>query len=42
MQIASGVKSVFQAQSEIWPSVDGLVQSHAAYWPRVTSVLSME
>jgi hypothetical protein len=41
MQDALGVKSVFQAHHASCPVVDGFVSSHALYWHRVTSVLSM-
>jgi hypothetical protein len=36
------VKSAFQPHSGACPPVEGFVASHASYWPRVTSVLSMQ
>jgi hypothetical protein len=42
MQSAAGVKVVFELQSAICASVAGVESSQAWYWPRVTSVLSMQ
>src|ERR1017187_4181886 len=42
MQVAAGANEEFHEQKGGWLATDGLLLSQAAYWSRVTSVVSMQ